>query len=109
MAIQIVKRESTGYLTFSLFDKDDVLAVPTLLSYAVHEAEDGTVIRANTTLTPASSVEILLNAADNAILDATKDYEKHRVTVNAKYGADDELHDDYICKVSNVPKSEDAI
>lgn len=109
MAIKIVDEKNSSYLTVSLLDKDDLLAIPSLLSYAVHEADDGTEIRANTALTPASSFEITLDATDNAILDAAKDYEKHRVTINADYGADDELHGDFIYKVRNLAKSEDAI
>ena len=107
--VTIVDEKSSSFLTVSLFDKDDVLAIPTLLSYNIEEADDATSIRAETVITPASTFEIALNAVDNTILDDGKDYEEHRVTINAEYGPNDELHDDFIYKVRNLSAAADAI
>jgi hypothetical protein len=107
--VKVVDDKTSARLAVSLYDFDDVLALPTLLSYSIHDGDTGTEIRAETAITPASSFTIALNAADNTILDNVKDFEERVVTVNAKYGPSDELHGAFEYKVRNHKHDADAI
>lgn len=62
----------------------------------------GEQLRGDTPLTPASSVEIRLTPADNAILNGGN--EQRRVTVVATYGVDDQVTDEYVYMVVNLRK-----
>lgn len=90
-----VKEGSTAYLTATFKDKAGTLAAPTSLSYRIDCMATGQVVRADTSLTPATSVEIVLTPAEMAILAAGNTHETKRVTVKAGYGASDAVNDEY--------------
>lgn len=99
-----LNEQSTGYLTVSFYDKTGALAVPASASYRIDDKATGTAIRALTSLTPASSIEITLTKADNTILNDTKPSEERRVTVISVYSATDQVTDEYIYTVVNLVK-----
>jgi len=77
---------STSYLTVNFFDEDGNPAAPSTLSYKVDNLDTGDAIRASTSLTPATSVEITLTASlDNVAPVSPNAYDTRRVTVTAVY------------------------
>ena len=98
-----VKERTTSYLTVVFKDKNGAAAVPTAVSYRVYRLTPGAAIRASTARTPASSSEITLTPADNAIQVVANNRETRRVTVHAEYGgAGDEVNDEYTYDVVNL-------
>ena len=93
---------STAWLTVSFKDKAGALAAPASANYRVDCLTTGTAIRAETALTPASSIEITLTPGDNAIVAAANVRETRRVTIKAAYGAADEIKDQYDYVVENL-------
>lgn len=100
--ISVINEGSTGYLSVAFYDKANLPALPSSISYTVRCLTTGTVLRAPTSLTPATSIEILLSPSDNAIQQAGNPYETRLVTVSASYGASDAINDDYTYQVRNL-------
>jgi hypothetical protein len=99
-----VTEGTTAYLTVTFYDKNGVPSSPSSLSYRIDDVtgETPTVVRADTAIGAADSVEITLTPADNAILAAANAEERRLVTVTATYGADDALQADYEYRVRNL-------
>lgn len=97
-----VRERSTAYLTVSFRDKDGNLAAPTAANYRIDCVTTGAAIRGVTALTPASTIQITLTPADNAIVQTKDVRETRRVTVHAEYGAGDEVNDQYDYDVVNL-------
>ena len=102
--ILTVTEQSTAYLTVSFYDKADALAVPVSVTYRIDDANTGASIRAATSLTPASQIEITLDKNDNTILNTNAKYEHSLVTVISVYGATDQVTDEYVYTVLNLVK-----
>jgi hypothetical protein len=97
-----VKERTTAYLTVTFKDKNGVAVAPNSASYRIDCLTSGQAVKAPTALAPASSIEITLTPADNAIRVATHVRETKRVTVSAIYGASDEVNDQYDYDVVNL-------
>lgn len=97
-----VNEGSTAYLTVTFRDKSGALAAPSSLSYRIDCLITGQVVRADTALTPADTVEITLTPADMAIITASNSRETKRVTVKAGYGASDAVNGEYELIVKNL-------
>jgi hypothetical protein len=104
MAIEVVNEDSTAYLTVTFLDKDGTAAVPSSASYRIDCLTNASEVKDDTVLTPASSIEITLSAADNAIITQTNAIERRLVTVFATYGASDGVKDEYEYNVQNMRK-----
>jgi len=102
MAIGEVNEASTAYLTVTCRDRDSVLATPASLSYRVDCVTTGAAVRATTSVTPGSEVEITLTPADTAIQAQENISELRRVTVIAGYGVSDQVTADYDFLVRNL-------
>ena len=77
---------STSYLTVNFFDEDGNPAAPSTLSYKVDNLDTGAAIRASTSITPSTSVEITLTAdVDNVAPTSSNAYDTRRVTVTGVY------------------------
>lgn len=75
---------TTSYLTVSFFDETGAAASPISVSYTVTNLTTGASIRGTTSVTPASTVTIILTAAqDNASPSSDKNYDTRRVTITA--------------------------
>lgn len=103
--VDVVKERTTAYLTVAFRDKAGAAAAPATVVYSVYDMTTGTEVRAETELTPAASIEIVLSAADNAIVGTGNARERRRVTVKATYAADDELHDQFEYYVQNLERA----
>lgn len=99
----LVKENSTAYLTASFKDKDKNLEAPASISYRVDDNLSGNEIRGDTPVTPAAAeVEIVLKPVDTAIVDNTKAKETRVVTVTGTYGVDDQVQDKFVFEVENL-------
>lgn len=77
---------TTSYLTANFFDEDGNPSAPSSVSYKVDNLDTGAVIRASTSATPSSSVEITLTAdVDNVAPTSPNAYDTRRVTVTGVY------------------------
>jgi len=97
-----VPEKTTAYLTVSFLDKAGAAAIPSAVTYRIDCLTTNTAILADTALTPASSIEITLTPAQNAIINQSDALETKRVTVKASYGASDGLNDEYDYLVKNL-------
>ncbi len=97
-----VNERSTAYLTVTFKDKAGAAQQPTAASYRIDDVATGTEIRADTSLTPGTSVEITLTPADNAMVSATRPIEVHALTVTATYGDADAVRGVYLFEVANL-------
>lgn len=102
--MQSVTEKSTAYLTVVCKDKLGVAQTPATFTYRVDDVYTDTQVRGDTSLTPASQIEITLTLADNTILNSLHSYEKRRVTVVAVYGIGDQVTDEFIYEVVNLSK-----
>lgn len=100
--MESVDQNSTAYLTVSLYDKDDALAVPVSVVYKILDRITGQSVRTETVLTPASSIEIVLRPADNKILNSTRSKEFRVVIITATYGSTDKLNGEYEYQVNRL-------
>lgn len=103
--IDVVNERTTSYLTVDFKDKTGSSAAPATITYSVYCMTNAQVLRADTAITPGTDVEITLNAADNAIINAASARERRRVTIKATYGANDELNDQYEYYVQNLERA----
>ncbi len=98
-----VNEQSTAYVTAAFRDKTGAAATPTAISYRIDDVATGQEIRDDTAITPAAStVEITLTPADNAIVSATRPIEVHALTVTATYGDADAVRGVYLFEVANL-------
>ena len=104
MAIDIINEDTTAYLTVSFTDKDGNAAVPSSASYRIDCLTTGQEVKDDTALTPASSIEITLSAADNAIITQTNAIERRLVTVWATYAGSEGVKDEYEYNLQNMRK-----
>jgi hypothetical protein len=97
-----VNEKSTRDIGVTFRDKNGALTVPSAISYRLDDVDSGTSIRGPTSVTPASSIEITLTSADNAMVDATKRSEIHELTVTATFGASGQSVFSFDFKVRNL-------
>lgn len=97
---------TTAYLTVDFKDKDGEPAIPSTVSYKVDNLGTGAVIRASTSATPSSSVEIVLAAdVDTASPGPDFTYDVRRVTVTGTYGSTAQVVDYYDFQVINPERA----
>lgn len=99
--MDIVNEGTTGYLTVSFYDKTGALSSPTAVSYRIDCLSSSTEIVGDTSVSPASSVEIQLTAANNAIVSGLP-RERRRVTVTGTYSGDQAVTHQYDYEVRNL-------
>ena len=106
--LDMVNEGSTAYLGVEFLDKNNDPDEPNTISYRIDCLSSGTEIRADTSVTPAESVEIKLTPTDHVIVNPAKPHEKRLVTITASYGPEDELNEEYEYNVKNLRKKPDA-
>ena len=97
-----VNEKTSAYLTVAFLDKAGVAAIPASVTYRIDCLTTGTAILADTSLTPASSIEIAITPAQNAILSDGNASETKRITVKASYGVSDGVNAQYDYTVTNL-------
>lgn len=97
-----VTERSTAWLTVSFYNRAGVLEIPATATYEIWDVASGTTIKASTSLTPASSIEITLSSDDNKILNQELFREARKVIVTAAYAGSEKLVQDYVYHVRNI-------
>lgn len=90
MSHPFVNEGSLRKLTVTFLDEAGQPAVPAAVSYRIDCLTSGTVIKTDTSVTPAASLDITIPGADNALVDQANSRERRRVTVTATYADGDE-------------------
>lgn len=93
--LAVVNEGSTAWLDVSFFDSAGAASTPSAVSYSIVDGRTGAVVRAATSVTPASIVTITLTPADNDILVEGSVGEERLVTVTATHGAGDVKTEEY--------------
>jgi hypothetical protein len=97
-----VNERSTAYLTIAFFDPGKVPVTPAAVEYRIDDYDSGAEIRAGTTVTTGSSVQITLTPTDNMLVNNYAEFERRRVTVIAFYGEDDQQTAEYVYSITNL-------
>lgn len=97
-----VNEKSTSYVTATFKDKAGAAQTPSTVTYRIDCLTTGAVILSDTSLTPASSIEITITATQNAMQLAGNLRETRRVTVRATYGVGDSINDQYDYDILNL-------
>lgn len=93
-----VKEGSQARMTMTFKDYDGNAQDPTTPKMAIHDLLTGTVIRASAGISTTSGVATeTITAAENAMIDASLDYETHRVTIES-----DEVNEEFKFRVKNL-------
>lgn len=98
----IVNELSTAYLTVTFFDKTGVVATPITVTWSAHDKSTGIEMQAETSLSPASSIEITIPKEVNAILFNRNVRETRLITVKATYGNNESINSYYEYTVANL-------
>ena len=99
--MDVINEGTTGYLTVTFLDKDGVAVAPASVSYRIDCLTTGTAVVGATSVTPGTSVEIQLTAANNAIL-GNLPRERRRVTVTGTYSGSQAVTHQYDYEVRNL-------
>jgi hypothetical protein len=97
-----VNEGTTCYLQVDLKDKANVVQAPNSVTYRIDCLTTGTVVRADTSVAPAASIEIVLTPADTAIHDPTNEIEEKRVAGRAVYGVNDAVTFEFFYSVRRM-------
>lgn len=97
-----VNEGSTAYLEVTFKDATGAQFAPASVSYRIDDVITATSIRADTPVTPAPSITITLEPADNAVVNASIKSEVHRVTITAPFGVSEQLQSQYDYLVRNL-------
>jgi len=97
-----VNERSAARLTVDFYDFDNALSAPTSITYAVYVEGTEFELRADTAVSPASSVTIVLDSTDTQIVDDSKGRETHCVLIKATYSAGDEVNATFSFDVVNL-------
>lgn len=98
-----VNEGSTHWLTLEFLDKAGVAAVPTTVRLRIDCLTTNTIIRAPADLAGvAATMELVLSATDNRIVDQANPQERRRVTVKSTFGVGDEMTAEYDFVVANL-------
>ena len=98
-----INERTTAYLQAAFKDAIGELAVPTAVQYRVDCKTTGQSVRGMTSITPASQVEIVLTADDNAMRIPANASEIRCVTVVASYGGStDQVTAEFEYSITNL-------
>lgn len=98
-----VNEKSSSVLQVSFFDDHDVAIIPISANYKIDDVGTGTVILAETALSPLSSVvSIDITSTQNRIINSVNTFETRIVTVKFVYGTDKLGTGEYIYTIKNL-------
>lgn len=90
---QQVQAGTVVWLPVEFYDRNNNPVIPDSVSYIVYCQTTSTVVRAPTSATPGTSIEIELDTDDTAMQSASNDIEIRKVCVTSTYGAGDSRTD----------------
>lgn len=98
----IVKEESACTITARFFDPNDVAVTPQTARYRLKDVTNDRVVIDWTDLTPATSVDIDVDAEDNRIYDTANASEERVLSVQANYGQANQYADEERYVIENL-------
>lgn len=98
----VINEESTGWLTLEFLDRNENPVTPDSISYRIDCGDIE--IQAETSVTPDTSVTIILTSDNNQILEdfANERWQENVVTVVAILGSDKKATDEFKYKIKNL-------
>ena len=102
MTVATINAASSGTLTIEFLDEAGALAVPSSISYRIDCVTSGAVIRNDSSIAPASTIDLALTPDDTRIVTPSDRMERRRVTLVVTFGPDDQITDDYEYTVRNL-------
>lgn len=100
--MQTVNESSTITVPVAFYDKNGDPETPASITYRIDDVSSGAEIVSDTSMTPATSVDITVSANDNAILNANRRMEARRMTITAAYGASEQATEVVYWQVKNL-------
>lgn len=99
-----VNEQTTLIVTVEFFDQDGVAVVPSAATYGLDDVATGKVIVAAGTAFPSlgTTVNLEITSTQNSIVDTTRPFEIHRLTVSATYATTRKVTDEYLFRVTNL-------
>jgi hypothetical protein len=100
----LINERTTAYLRIQMIGPDGELALPSAVVYRIDELATGREIRGNTPVPPATTVDITLTPEETRIIGDAYQDQTRLLTVQATYGIDDTLHDEFEFVIRNLRK-----
>lgn len=85
----LIQAGTKAWLTLEFYDQNGDPVVPQSITYDVYCITTDTLLTDDASVSPATSVQIVLTATDTAMQSAANNVEKRRVCVTVTYGASD--------------------
>jgi hypothetical protein len=102
--METVNEKTVAVLSLIFKDEDNALISPSAATYQIDDLNTGTSIVASTAITVVGGMyDVIITAAQNAIVDTTRSYETKVVTVAWTYGTGT-AYGDYRYRVKNLFK-----
>ena len=102
-ALSEVNENTSAFMTIVPKDKSGSAVTPTSMSYRIDCETTGTAIKAETSLTPGTSVALTVTPTENRIITASNVEEIRVLTVQCVYSAaTDEIQEQFRWRVKNL-------
>lgn len=98
----VVMEKSSAYLSVSFRDKAGAESNPASASWKAHDKASGRELQAETALPSGATVEITLPPSINTLVDTSKSFEIRVITVEALFGANDGVNQQFEYTVTNL-------
>lgn len=106
-ATDVFNEKETGFVTLTFTDEDGSAVTPDSATYTLHDEDTKDIINSREdTAVPglASSTNLELTPDDNVLVDASKVYEVHILTIKWTYNTDKKGTQEYRFNVKNLTK-----
>ncbi|KUG22373.1 hypothetical protein ASZ90_007852 [hydrocarbon metagenome] len=104
--MELINEKTTLTLRLTFKDEDNVAVVPTAAQYRIDDVDSGSQILDWSSFTPSASThDLTITDAQNAIIDTNLERERKKVTVQITHGPENKkATGDYIYIVRNLTK-----
>ncbi|MFA5424499.1 MAG: hypothetical protein WC374_11655 [Phycisphaerae bacterium] len=101
--MEIIKPDTTLTISLAFTDENGDAVTPSAARYRIDDVASGDEVLAWTNFTPATSTyDLIIEAAQNAIINSAQPTEKKLVKVEITYGTDNKKTDTYVYMVSDI-------
>lgn len=106
MSNSVVKEGNPLTVTMTFRDEDNVVYTPSTVRYRIKDLTNNRVVLDWTSVTPDSTVDIVITPSLNDIYDTDtrnrRRFEERSVVVQADYGTDSQFVDEFLYRVINI-------
>jgi len=101
--METVNEKSTAVIRMWFYNQDRVPAIPTSVSYTLHDESTGDVIIASTPATTMDyTIDIYIGASYNTIVNDARNYETKVLTITWNFGGGISGYAEYKYRVKNL-------